>query len=244
MERLQKFIAECGIASRRAAEKLITEGQISVNGEIVTQQGVTVDPAKDIVRFNGKVIKKDEEKVYIILYKPKGFISSVKDERGRKTVMELVADIPERIFPVGRLDYNTEGLLLLTNDGSLMQKLLHPKFKVEKVYVATIAGRLNSEGLGRLRHGVMLEDGRTAPAKVDIISYDDTADRSKVQLSIHEGRNRQVRRMMMAVGHDVLALKRKRFAGLDLQGLKRGMYRHLTEEELVQLTTTIAEEHL
>ncbi|MDQ0203748.1 23S rRNA pseudouridine2605 synthase [Pectinatus haikarae] len=244
MERLQKFIAGCGVASRRYAESLIDSGRISVNGKIVRQQGITVDAIKDVVRFDGNIIKKAEEKVYIILYKPKGFISTVKDEHGRKTIMQLVADIPQRIFPVGRLDNNTEGLILLTNDGDLMQKLLHPKFKVEKVYSATIAGRLSSENLGRLRHGIMLKDGVTAPADVKIIKYDDSTNRSRIQLKIHEGRNRQVRRMFEATGNDVLTLKRKQFAGLDMKGLKRGKYRRLTEEELTQLITVITENNL
>lgn len=240
MERLQKFIAQCGIASRRAAEQLIAAGRIRVNGKIINRQGVTVDIKTDIVEFDNKIIKPNTKKIYIILNKPNGFITSVKDDRNRRTVMQLIEQISERIFPVGRLDYNTEGLLLMTNDGDLTQKLLHPKFKIEKTYVATIDGKLRSDALGKLRRGIKLEDGMTAPARVDIISYDKRTDRSKVCLIIHEGRNRQIRRMLSAVGYDILALKRIQFAGLTLAGLKRGKYRSVTEEELEELKMVIA----
>lgn len=239
MERLQKFIAQCGIASRRAAEQLIAAGRIRVNGKIINRQGVTVDIKTDIVEFDNKIIKPNTKKIYIILNKPNGFITSVKDDRNRRTVMQLIEQISERIFPVGRLDYNTEGLLLMTNDGDLTQKLLHPKFKIEKTYVATIDGKLRSDALGKLRRGIKLEDGMTAPARVDIISYDKRTDRSKVCLIIHEGRNRQIRRMLSAVGCDILALKRIQFAGLTLAGLKRGKYRSVTEEELEELKMVI-----
>lgn len=240
MERLQKFIAQCGIASRRAAEQLIAAGRIRVNGKIINRQGVTVDIKTDIVEFDNRIIKPNTKKIYIILNKPNGFITSVKDDRNRRTVMQLIEQISERIFPVGRLDYNTEGLLLMTNDGDLTQKLLHPKFKIEKTYVATIDGKLRSDALGKLRRGIKLEDGMTAPARVDIISYDKRTDRSKVCLIIHEGRNRQIRRMLSAVGCDILALKRIQFAGLTLAGLKRGKYRSVTEEELEELKMVIA----
>lgn len=240
MERLQKFIAQCGIASRRAAEQLIAAGRIRVNGKIINRQGVTVDIKMDIVEFDNKIIKPNTKKIYIILNKPNGFITSVKDDRNRRTVMQLIEQISERIFPVGRLDYNTEGLLLMTNDGDLTQKLLHPKFKIEKTYVATIDGKLRSDALGKLRRGIKLEDGMTAPARVNIISYDKRTDRSKVCLIIHEGRNRQIRRMLSAVGCDILALKRIQFAGLTLAGLKRGKYRSVTEEELEELKMVIA----
>ena len=241
MERLQKFIATCGIASRRAAEKYITDGRISVNGETVTEQGIKIDPEKDVVAVDGKIIKETVQKVYIILYKPKGYISTVKDEKDRRTVMDLVADIPQRIFPVGRLDNNTEGLLLMTNDGDLTQKLLHPKFKITKTYMVTIKDIMDNDSLGRLRRGVNLEDGKTAPAEAKIVSYDRDTNHSRVEITIHEGRNRQVRRMFQAVGYDVAALKRTRFAGLTLQGLKRGKYRNLEQEELKQLINTITE---
>lgn len=240
MERLQKFIAQCGIASRRAAEQLIAAGRIRVNGKIINRQGVTVDIKTDIVEFDNKIIKPNTKKIYIILNKPNGFITSVKDDRNRRTVMQLIEQISERIFPVGRLDYNTEGLLLMTNDGDLTQKLLHPKFNIEKTYVATIDGKLRSDALGKLRRGIKLEDGMTAPARVNIISYDKRTDRSKVCLIIHEGRNRQIRRMLSAVGCDILALKRIQFAGLTLAGLKRGKYRSVTEEELEELKMVIA----
>ncbi|WP_196594678.1 pseudouridine synthase [Pectinatus sottacetonis] len=240
MERLQKYIAACGIASRRSAEKLISQGRVRVNGKIINQQGITIDPNNDTIEFDGKIIRETGKKVYIMLNKPKGYISTVKDEHNRKTIMELVKNITQRIFPIGRLDYNTEGLLLLTNDGELMQKLLHPKFKVKKTYTANIEGKLSSIDLGELRHGIKLEDGMTSPAEVKIINYNEQIDRSKIHISIHEGRNRQIRRMFETVNHPVISLKRIEFAGLSLYGLKRGQYRLLSQEELEQLIKVIS----
>jgi 23S rRNA pseudouridine2605 synthase len=239
LERLQKYIADCGIASRRTAEKFISDGRVSVNDKIVTTLGTRVNPLVDNVKFDGNVIKQIEEKIYIMLYKPKGYISTVKDDRGRKTVLDLLPEIQQRIFPVGRLDNNTEGLLLLTNDGTLTQKLLHPKFKIEKTYLVSIRGRLGSDELGSLRHGISLSDGKTAPAKAAIINYNRETDCSKIEMTIHEGRNRQIRRMFEAVQHDVVSLKRVQFAGVTLKGLRKGEYRSLTNDELLQLNYII-----
>lgn len=240
-ERLQKFLARTGIASRRGAEKLITDGKIRVNGVVVTELGTKVDPVKDKVSYNGKMLKVEAKKVYYMLDKPKGYISSVKDEKGRKTVVDILSDVEERIFPIGRLDYNTEGLLLLTNDGEFMNKLLHPKYEIGKTYVARIDGIINMEDLDKLANGVKLEDGKTAPADVYLDSINKTLKESRVEITIYEGKNRQVRRMFKALGYEVKALKRIAFAGLTLSKLKRGEYRKLTETELLRLRKKIGD---
>lgn len=234
-ERLQKIISKAGIASRRTAEKLIADGEVTVDGKIITDQGLKFDADEHEISVRGKIINGREKNVYFLLYKPKGYISSVKDERGRKTVRDILADVKERIYPIGRLDNNTEGILLLTNDGALMNGLLHPRNEVLKTYVATVEGELTQEKIKSLRNGVMLEDGMTAPAKVRILSVDNFKNLSKVELIIHEGRNRQVRRMFAALDCTVKSLKRTEFAGLNLSGVKRGEYRPLTKEELLYL---------
>lgn len=240
-ERLQKFLARAGVASRRNAEKLILEGKVRVNGIVVKELGTKIDPVKDKVFYEGKRLRPEERKVYYILNKPKGYISSVKDENGRKTVVDILSDVPERIFPIGRLDYNTEGLILLTNDGDFMNKLLHPKYEIEKTYVAKIDGIITMDDLHKLANGVKLEDGKTAPADVYLDSIDKPTKSSRVEITIHEGRNRQVRRMFKALGYEVKALKRIAFAGLTLNRLKRGEYRSLTERELVKLRKLIGD---
>ncbi len=234
-ERLQKFLARAGVASRRGAEKLIVDGEIRVNGVVVKELGTKVDTVKDKVFYKGNLVKLEAQKVYYILNKPRGYISSVKDERGRKTVIDILSDVQERIFPIGRLDYNTEGLLLLTNDGDFMNKLLHPKYEIEKTYVAKIDGIISMDDVNKLARGVQLEDGKTAPADVYVDYIDKQAKVSRVELTIHEGRNRQVRRMFKALGYEVKALKRIAFAGLTLRKLKRGQYRKLEEYELKKL---------
>ena len=235
MERLQKFISQAGLASRRAAEKLIQEGRVSVNGKVVTELGVKVEPLKDKVSVDGKIIKTAAKHVYYILNKPKGYLSTAKDDRDRKTVLDLLPDVKERIYPVGRLDNNTEGLLVLTNDGELMNQLLHPKYEIYKTYVVKIDRTPDEEKLDRLRAGINLEDGMTAPAKLYVTGRDPLRDLTTLEITIHEGKNRQIRRMFAAIGHDVKALKRIEFAGLTLSGLRRGQYRELTENELRQL---------
>ena len=232
-ERLQKVISKAGLASRRAAEKLILEGRVSVDGKAVTELGQKVDASRQDVRVDGRRIGLPERRVYFLLNKPKGYLSTAKDDRGRRTVMDLLADVKERVYPVGRLDSNTEGLLLVTNDGALMNGLLHPRSEVKKTYVARVAGNLQEASLEDLRRGVDLEDGRTAPAKVRLLEQEGKF--SLVEITIHEGRNRQVRRMFAAVGGDVKALKRTAFAGLDLNGVRRGCHRELTAEEVARL---------
>lgn len=233
MERLQKIISQAGIASRRAAEKMIEAGRVAVDGQIVHELGMKLDASAHVITVDGRPVTQREQHVYFLLNKPKGYLSTAKDERGRRTVLDLLPEVRERVYPVGRLDNNTEGLLLITNDGSLMNGLLHPKYEVEKTYVARVSGRLTPEGVAALQHGLRLEDGMTAPAKVKLLGSERGLQR--VAITIHEGRNRQVRRMFAAIGCDVKALKRVYFAGLDLHGVARGHHRALTAEEVQEL---------
>lgn len=233
MERLQKVIAQAGITSRRKAETLILEGKVKVNGKVVTELGVKVDPKKDKIEVNGIPLER-EEPVYYLLYKPRGVISSVSDEKGRKTVTDFV-ETDYRIFPAGRLDYDTSGAIILTNDGEFAQLLTHPKHEIEKVYVAKVRGIPTGEKIKMLRKGVMLEDGKTAPAKVKVLSVDRKKNVAIIRITIHEGRNRQVRRMFEAVGHEVVKLKRERIAFLDLKGMNPGDVRPLKPIEVKHL---------
>ena len=238
-ERMQTIISQAGIASRRAAEKMILEGRVRVDGKVVRELGTKVNPAAHTISVDGRPIKGEEQHVYLLLNKPKGYLSTAKDDRGRRTVLDLLPEVKERVYPVGRLDNNTEGLLLITNDGALMNGLLHPRFEVEKTYHAGVTGQLTEEKLQMLRDGLLLEDGMTAPAKVSLLPERELSERerglTRVSIAIHEGRNRQVRRMFAAVGCDVKALKRVRFADLTLKGVARGRYRSLTEEEVHRL---------
>ena len=233
MERLQKLLSRAGVASRRAAEALIREGRVTVDGEVASL-GAQAEAAQDI-RVDGKPISAAEAHAYFLLNKPKGYISTAQDDRGRKTVLDLLSGVAERVYPVGRLDANTEGLLLLTNDGALMNGLLHPAREVWKTYAALVEGCVTQAELQKLRGGIELEDGPTAPARVRVLERNGYRDRTKLEIIIHEGRNRQVRRMCEAVGHRVRALKRTEFAGLNLSGVKRGAYRPLTAEEVSYL---------
>ncbi|WP_153122704.1 23S rRNA pseudouridine(2605) synthase RluB [Peribacillus tepidiphilus] len=233
MERLQKVIAHAGVASRRKAEELIVEGKVKVNGKVVKELGVKVGP-NDKVEVNGIPLER-EEPVYFLLYKPRGVISAVHDDKGRKVVTDFFPEVTARIYPIGRLDYDTSGLLLLTNDGDFANLMMHPKNEVEKVYVAKVKGIMFRETVKKLEKGIKLEDGMTAPAKVKVLSTDKKKNTSIVQITIHEGKNRQVRRMLEAVGHPVLKLKREMYAFLTLQGLKPGESRELTPHEVKQL---------
>lgn len=235
MERLQKVIAHAGFASRRKAEQLIMEGNVKVNGKMVKELGVKVSPS-DRVEVNGIPVER-EEPVYFILYKPRGVISSVADDKGRKVVTDFLQNIKQRIYPVGRLDFDTSGILLLTNDGEFANLLMHPKSEVEKVYVAKVKGIPSREKMRSLEKGIRLEDGKTAPAKTKMISMDKKKETAIIELTIHEGRNRQVRRMLEAIGHPVMKLKRERYGFLTLQGLKSGDARELTVHEVKQLRT-------
>jgi 23S rRNA pseudouridine2605 synthase len=233
MERLQKVIAQAGIASRRKSEELIKEGKVKVNGKIVTQLGVKVSTS-DKVEVNEIQIER-EVPVYFLLYKPRGVISSVSDEKGRKVVTDFFPHLMERIYPVGRLDYDTSGLLLMTNDGEFANLLMHPRSGIEKVYVAKVKGIPLKENLKRLEKGIKLEDGKTSPAKVKVLSVDKQKQTAIIEIIIHEGRNRQVRRMFEAIGHQVLKLKRERYGILTLNGLRAGDARELTPHEVKQV---------
>ena len=217
MERLQKVIAHAGLASRRKAEELIKEGKVKVNGQVVRELGIKVGP-NDKVEVNEVPLQK-EAPVYFVFYKPRGVISAVADDKNRKVVTDYFPHIKERIYPIGRLDYDTSGLLLLTNDGEFANALMHPKHEVDKVYVAKVTGITLRENLRKLEKGIQLEDGKTAPAKTKVLSIDKRKQSAIVEITIHEGRNRQVRRMFEAIGHPVLKLKRERYGYLTLHGL-------------------------
>lgn len=233
MVRLQKYLARCGVASRRKSEDIIRSGRVSVNGEVVREMGVQIDEENDVITLDGSVVKPEKKMVYVMLNKPAGFVTTASDEKGRQTVMDLVADIPVRIYPVGRLDYDTEGLLLMTNDGDLTYKITHPKNNVEKTYVAEVAGNMNMGTITSLRNGVYIDGVRTSPAKVEVLGA--TQLGTKMEITIHEGRNRQVRRMFEAVGCKVKRLKRTKEAGLNLGHVPLGRWRKLTESEVNML---------
>lgn len=235
-ERLQKLISQAGLASRRKAELWIEEGRVLVNGE-PARLGDRADPETDRVVVNGQPLKSLEEKVTVVLNKPRGYVTTLSDPRGRRLVVDLIDDIPERLFPVGRLDYNTEGLLLLTNDGELAQLLSHPRYHVDKTYLVKVRGDLPDSVVRRLEEGVDLEDGRTAPAKVANIRG--KAANFWFEITIHEGKNRQVRRMCEKVGLAVVRLKRIRQGFLTLDHLPTGRYRRLESREIRKLKTII-----
>ncbi len=230
MMRLQKYLAQSGVASRRRAEELIAAGHVSVNGRTVTEMGVQVDETRDSVAVDGRRVRLESEKHYIAYYKPVGEVTTADDPEGRETVMDKFRDYPVRLFPVGRLDFDSEGLLLLTNDGDMMNRLLHPSHEVPKVYLCMVSNHLTEEELRRLRAGVMLDGRLTSPAQVRVVREE--AFSTSVLVTIHEGRNRQVRRMFEAVDHQVLALRRVGFGPIQLGDLPRGRWRRLTEAEI------------
>lgn len=231
--RLQKFLADNGLNSRRKSEELILKGYISVNNEVITQLGFKVDPLKDIVKFKGKIIKLIETKVYIMLNKPEGYVTTIEDQFNRPTVIDIINNIDVRIFPVGRLDYHTSGLLLLTNDGSLAYKLTHPKNKIKKIYIAKLKGRPSKESLYKLRNGIDIGGYITSKAGISIV--EELSKYTILKITISEGKNRQIRRMCEAIGHEVLNLKRVSIANINLGNLKYGAYRSLTETEIAYL---------
>ncbi len=229
--RLNRFLAMAGIASRRKAENLILAGEVKVNGKVVTDLATKVSPKNDRVVIGSKVIAAEERLVYLVLNKPKDYITTASDERGRKTVFDLVRT-RERVFPVGRLDRKTTGVLLFTNDGALASRLMHPSHNVPKIYHVTLETGLDEKHAVKIEHGVHLEDGKTAPAHVDILSG---TKRRDVLLAIHEGKNRQVRRMFESFGYEVKRLDRVEYGGVTTQGLKRGGWRFLSAREVASL---------
>ena len=234
-QRLQKILASAGVGSRRSSEAIIAGGRVTVNGRVVSELGAKADPDKDKICVDGKPIKPVKQKRYILLNKPPGYTSTRSDPHAEHTVLELIGKAGEYLYPVGRLDVDTAGLLILTNDGDFTHLLTHPSHEIDKTYVAVVRGRISASALSQLAKGVELEDGLTAPAKARLLSYSPSKDESKVEITIHEGRKRQVRRMFDAVEHRVLSLTRVRLGNLDLTGLDEGKYRELTAKEVAAL---------
>ena len=233
--RINKYIALCGVASRRKAEELILAGKVKVNDNIVTELSYQVDEENDVVKVDDKIIKEENKLVYILLNKPEGYITTVKDQFDRESVLDLVTDIKERVYPIGRLDYETSGLLLLTNDGDLTYKLTHPKHEVDKTYVSRVKGKLTPDEIKMFKSGLKIEDYVTAPAKLKVIRYDEKTNVSLLEIKIHEGKNRQVRKMCKAINHPVLRLKRTAMGKIRIGECEIGKYRYLTEDEVKYL---------
>ncbi|OPJ57212.1 pseudouridine synthase [Alkalithermobacter paradoxus] len=231
--RLNKYIALCGITSRRKADELIVNAKVKVNGKIVNEVGTNIDENNDIVEVEGKKINLEQKKIYILLNKPEGYVTTVKDQFNRKNVVDLIGSVRERIYPVGRLDYDTSGLLILTNDGELTFKLTHPKHEIPKTYIAKIKGHPDKLSIDRFQKGIKIDNYITSPAKFKVLEYG--KDFSKVEITIHEGKNRQVRKMCQAIGHPVLTLKRISMGNITLSNLKKGEWRYLSSKEISYL---------
>ncbi|KZL91128.1 pseudouridine synthase [Clostridium magnum] len=231
-ERLQKYMATCGVASRRKSEEIIQQGRVKVNGVVIKELGYKVDIEKDEVFVDNNKIKKEERKVYIALNKPEGYVCTVKDEKGRQTILDLV-DVDERIYPIGRLDYDTSGLILLTNDGDVYNKIIHPREEKNKVYIALIKGIPSKKSIEQFEKGIDIGGYITAPSKIKVINT--FTDASKVEIIIHEGKNRQIRRMCDAIGHPVLSLQRVQIGNIKLNKLSKGKWRFLNEKEIIDI---------
>ena len=235
-ERLQKYLANNGIASRRKAEQYILDGKVKVNGKIVCELGTKIDTEKDMVEFLGKEVKQRQENIYVLLNKPIDYVTTVKDQFNRNTVMDLVKNAGDNLLPVGRLDMYTSGALILSNDGDFIYHVTHPKHEVEKTYNVTLRGIITNQDEERLKTGVTIdEEYETKPAKVKILKTDKDKNISRLQITIHEGKNRQVRKMCKAVGKKVLALHRAKIGNIDLNNLKIGEWRYLTDKEVSML---------
>lgn len=236
-ERLQKYMARCGVASRRHCEKIINQGRVEVNGEIVVEMGVKINPFMDVIRVDGRIILPEEERVYILLNKPSGYITSVTDPQGRPTVLDLIDKIDSRIYPVGRLDFESEGLLILTNDGQLAYHLTHPKYEVQKQYRVMVHGQPNDNDIKTLQRGIDIGGYITRPARV--VRKEIISNNSVFKVVIGEGKNRQIRRMFEAIGHPVIELRRERLGNINLGSLKLGEWRHLSQQELEGLRSMV-----
>jgi len=228
--RLQKFLASCGVASRRKSEELILDGRVSVNGNIVTELGVKIETNKDKVFVDDKLVKLETRKRYILLNKPEGYISSSQDQFDNLSVLHLVSDIKERLFPVGRLDKDTTGALLLTNDGEFANKIMHPKYKINKTYIAEVSGRPTAEEMNAFMKGLLIEGKKTAPAKIRIVK--EKSRTSIVEIIIHEGKNHQVKNMCEAIGHKVIKLQRYAIGNLTIENIKEGNYKEYDIKEI------------
>ncbi|MEW6116595.1 MAG: pseudouridine synthase [Nitrospirota bacterium] len=236
-QRIQKILAQMGVVSRRKAEELIIEGRVTVNGK-PAELGMKADPARDHIKVDGKLLTRPEPKVYLMFNKPRGVVTSLYDPEGRPTIKDYLRGIKYRVFPIGRLDYDSEGLLLITNDGDFAHSILHPSKKIPKTYVVKVKGDIEDSALVKLRRGVRLEDGMTAPAKVKKLKQ--LEHNSWIEITIHEGKKRQVRRMLESVGHPVMRLKRIAINGLVLRGVEEGKYRPLYDEELERIRQEIS----
>lgn len=234
-ERLQKYLASCGIASRRKCEEYISQGKVQVNGKVVTELGTKINPDKDTVKFDGKIVNQAKNLVYILLNKPIGYVTTADDQFGRDTVLDLVK-VRERVVPVGRLDMYTSGALILTNDGDFVYKVTHPKHEIEKTYTVTVKGIVKNNEVEQLRKGVTIDDYTTKPAKVKILKTDTEKDISRLEITIHEGKNRQVRKMCEAVGRKVLALHRSKVGKIGVKDLELGKWRFLQKREVQELS--------
>ena len=230
--RLQKYLANNGILSRRKAEEAILEGKVKVDGKIVTELGTKIIPSVNKVEYDGKVVKNEEEKVYVLLNKPIGYVTTVKDQFNRNIVTELIKGVKVKLLPVGRLDMYTSGALILTNDGDFIYRVTHPKHEIEKTYNVTLRGIIESKQVEQLQNGVKIDEYITKPAKVKILKIDNEKNISRIQITIHEGKNRQVRKMCEAVGKNVLALHRAKIGNIDVKDLKIGEWRYLTKKEV------------
>lgn len=234
MERLQKILAGAGIASRRRAEELIRQGRVAVDGKVVTEMGIKVDPARQIITCDGKTVQA-QKKIYLLLNKPAGYVTTLHDPQGRPIVTDLLADIRgrKRLFPVGRLDIDTRGALILTNDGDFAHRILHPSHEVRKTYIAVVQGHPGRKHLRRLEQGIRLDGQRTAPATVEVVERKPAT--AKIRICIHEGKKRQVKKMLASIGHPVLSLKRVAYGSLKLGNLPSGRYRYLNKEEIKKI---------
>ena len=240
-ERLQKFLANQGVCSRRKAEQYILEGKVKVNGQVVTELGTKINTDVDKIEFNNKLILNEIEKIYILLNKPIGYVTTVKDQFDRPTVMEFLKEngkpIKTKVVPVGRLDMYTSGALILSNDGDFIYQITHPKHEINKTYQVTVKGKITDSEIENLRSGVDIGDYITKPAQVRIMKIDEEKNISRIEITIHEGKNRQVRRMCESIGKKVLALHRSKIGNIDVKDLKLGRFRYLTDKEVKQLLT-------
>lgn len=232
-ERLQKILSGAGVCSRRQAEDHIRQGKVCVDGKVVTEMGVKIDPSRQKVTFNGKPLQTHTKKIYILLNKPKGYLTTLRDPQGRPIVTDLLQDFSQRLFPVGRLDLDTEGALIMTNDGDLAQKVIHPSYEIKKTYLAVIKGKINSKKITSLEKGIELDGRMTFPSKIKVM--ESQPHQTKLQIIIHEGRKRQVRRMFAAVNHHVIHLKRIAYGDLKLGNIPSGKYRFLNKKDLNKL---------